>query len=237
MGAPEPEDAARRQAVVEDAIAREIAARRAEDPLVGARVAAQELLQSAIQAATTDRGAHAESLFAILGALGGFACQMAVRRAPAAGATFAVAETADGRRFFFGDAINAPLLEDRLSLWSLGAGQAQALGATPPDMIEIVRHVSASVGTPGFGIPRIPEGHGPAMLPMDYVRTLWPSWAPHVAARCGSPREWPIAFGLAVQQGMAMAKDVLAPALALSIVMECAIPMAKLDPGEIGIAA
>lgn len=206
-------------------------------PPLGSRLAGAELVQWAMRAATTERGVHAESLFAILGALGGFACQIAARHGGAAGATLAMAETTEGRRFFFGDAINAPLLEDRFSLWSLAAGKAEALGATPPDPIEIVRHVAASIGTPGFGLPRIPEGHGPAALPADYVRALWRASASLVASRCDAPRDWPVAFGLAVQQAMEAAGEVLAPGLALSIVMECAVPMSKLDPAELGLTA
>jgi hypothetical protein len=46
---------------------------------------------------------------------------------------------------------------------------------------------------------------------------------------CRQPSEWPFLFGLAIQQALDMGKDVLPNEEALQIVMECAIPMSKVD--------
>jgi hypothetical protein len=45
---------------------------------------------------------------------------------------------------------------------------------------------------------------------------------------CPAP-EWPILFGLAIQHAIIDSKNIVAPLLALSIVMESAIPMSKVD--------
>jgi hypothetical protein len=46
---------------------------------------------------------------------------------------------------------------------------------------------------------------------------------------CQSPSEWSILFGLAIQDIIEMGKEAIAPDIALSIVMESAIPMSKID--------
>ncbi len=63
-----------------------IAARRGQDPLVGAKIGAEEVSRRLLKAMATDRGVHVESLLAVCGALAGYAWQASLRaRARAAG--------------------------------------------------------------------------------------------------------------------------------------------------------
>lgn len=217
-----------------------IARQRASDPLIGAKMAGKEILPVAMAAARKERGVHVESLFAALGALAGFSCQMAIRAQfasrPSEPLPFHVVSAADGRAFYFGDALNAPLAESQYSIWSLSAGKAQTLGATLPDVTDIFAHVSRTVGTADFGVPRFPGEFRAAALPVDYLKALWPTVRATVGKYCGEPSEWPIAIGLAIQEAIEAAKQAIDPGAAVTIVMESAIPMSKLDPQEIGQA-
>ena len=211
-----------------------------EDPLIGAKVASKEIYHAMMKALQSERGVHVETLFTALGALAGFACQMGLRAEYAARSEtppFVVIQGVDGHAFFFGDILNAPLAETRYSVWSLVAGQAQKLGATPlPDLGEIFTHVSKTCGTEAFGVPRYP-GEGRANdLPVRLLQVFWPVLHPRVSKFCMTPTTWHVAYGLAIQEAMTTAKSVIEPAAAAQIIMECAIPMSKINAQEFGLA-
>ena len=215
------------------ALLRQIDAHRAGDPLIGAKVGAREVFGRVIQALQGERGVHIESLLCALGALAGYACQAGVQAQlddpelpdPE---PFTVVEATDGTRYRFGNALNAALVESEYSVWSLAAGAAQDAGAsTFPELEDLFRHVSTSIGTPAFGVPRLPEDHRPAALPIDYLNALWQPLLPTLQLFCPDPRQWHLVYALAVQEAIALGKQALDPALALRIVMECALPMSK----------
>ena len=113
----------------------------------------------------------------------------------------------------------------------LSAGKAQGLGcAELPDVNEIFSYVASTVGGDRFGLPRIPDGHRPGDVPFNYLKALWTGIMPLVRRFCARPSEWPILFGIAIQEAMTLGKDVIDPKLATIIVMECAVPMSKIDP-------
>lgn len=216
----------------EEAMARAIAEKKKEDPLIGVKIGSKSFLDQLLNAMKNERGVHIESLLALLGSVGGFACQMSVRAQQSAPA-FVVFEGADGHKYFFGDLINYPLAEAPLSLYGIAGGGAQTAGATTfPDLKELFEYVTKSAGTPAFGIPRVPDAHKPSDMPINYVRSIWPKMPQILAQHCDSPDQWPIFFGLAIQQAIIMGKSAIDPQLALQIVMECAIPMSKINPAE-----
>lgn len=224
------------QEAVHAALMRFIAENRASDPLVGPKLAAKELLPRLTDAMKTERGVHVESLLCLLGSLAGYACQASLRaKAGKTGlpetAELVEVEATSGKKYFFGDPLNRLLAESQYSVWSLAAGTAQQQGCkTLPDIGDIFAHVSRTVGDDTrFGIPRIPEGHTPGNLPVNYVKDLWPATLKIIQPFCQEPEEWPVAFGLALQNLMVIAKDVITPDLALTVVMESAIPMSKVD--------
>lgn len=210
--------------------------RAANDPLIGAKVAGRALSERLIAAFAHDgRGAHIESVLCAAGALAGHACQVSVRRANlAAGRSetdgLIAVETANGSRYFMGDSLNAPLAESQYSVWALSAGASQSLGATElPDLADIFGHVSKTLGALEFGLPRIPEGHRPGDSPIHYLRALWNQADATASPYCLAPSDLPIAFGLAIQDLIEQGKDLLSPALAVTIVMESAVPMSKVE--------
>ena len=211
--------------------------RRKDDLCIGARIGGAEILERLIDSMrkTDPRGVHLDSLLMTLGALGGYACQAALRavakeRGVAEESVFVVASGADGKRYFYGDELNKPLLESQYSLWNMAAGRAQKLGCRRfPDVAEIAKHVATTVGTGTFGMPRVPEGMHLFDDPATVLRRLWPAMQPEVAWFCASPNEWPMLFGFSVQELLERGKDAAPIENALALVMECAIPMSKVD--------
>ncbi|MFL9883265.1 hypothetical protein PQR66_09530 [Paraburkholderia agricolaris] len=139
----------------------------------------------------------------------------------------------DSRHFYFGDALNEPLAESRLSVWSLSAGQARALGGALPDIGEIFIHTTRTVGTSAFGIPRYPGTAQAGDLPINYLKVFWPIIQPWVRKFCFEPTEWHVAYGLAIQKAMETSMQAIEPGAVVKIVMESAIPMSKIDPAEV----
>jgi hypothetical protein len=231
-----PKELSPEQQVAQQAI---LERQKKSDPLIGPKMGARQINNSLITGMRTPKGVHIESYLTALGALAGYSCQMSVREVTKASGismdenhVLVVADGADGKRYFFGDALNKPLAGDPHSVWSLAASAAQKMGGKLPDIGELFKHVSATVGTREFGVPRLPSEHQPVERPLDYLKALWPALLPVVRPFCDSPAEWPILFAIAVQESIFAAKDVIEPGLAVTVVMESAVPMSKVDLPE-----
>lgn len=185
---------------------------------------------------------HVETMLSALGALAGFGCQMAVREAVKAGrlnpdGALVEVTTKDGGTYYFGDQINQPLLEAPISVWKLIAGAAQHAGAKElPDILEIVRHVSASVGGGGFGVLTVDAKNQPHEAPIEALKTYWPSSHALIRSLNGYPIMLGWFFAGAAQGVIVDARQVIDPALSCRIVMEAAVAMSKVDPRAIGVA-
>ncbi|MDH4394391.1 MAG: hypothetical protein QE278_01810 [Limnobacter sp.] len=205
------------------------------DPLIGAKIGAKEVFNRLANAMERDGRVHIESLLCALGALTGYSCQAGLRaqahilEVPEDSA-FNVVGTTDGKKYFFGDLLNQAIVGAEYSVWALAGGAAQGAGATElPDLDEIFGYNASVLGSEQFGIPRIPADHMAAILPLDYLKTLWPVLLPTVQRYCPNPTHWQILYGLAVQTAITEGRNVINPSVALRIIMECAIPMSKVD--------
>jgi hypothetical protein len=211
----------------------------------------------------SSRGVHAETLMVSVGALAGFAGQNAAFRSigppgtPANGAI--VMAEAGGQHYYFGDRINGYLVQQRgeyaYPLWGFIAAAALQAGMAEkdtPDVVEMFEHVTKTVGTSDFGIPRSVEGHPFHITPRQALETFWPRTkmllgnadgvlvkglsglesAPE--GRTSVPEaHWPLIMALVAWQFVRMAQGTLEPPLALRLVMESAIAMSKVDPKTI----
>ncbi|WP_155920625.1 hypothetical protein [Methylobacter luteus] len=217
-----------------EALIHAIRERSQEDPLIGAKLGAKEVFQLLLNGMKSEKGVHIESLLCALGALAGYSCQASLRaQALAKGlpetAAFQILDSKDGKRYFFGDPLNNALAGSQYSVWGLAGGAAQHAGAKQlPDLNEIFQHTSSVLGGDQFGIPRVPENHRASDTPISYL-AIWPALFPTVKLFCPNPADWPILYGLAIQEAIEAGKSVIDPALALKIVMESAIPMSKVD--------
>jgi hypothetical protein len=208
-----------------------------QDPLAGAKIAGEEVFHRLMASMKNAHGVHVESLLCVLGALAGYACQAEVRAIAQAKAlpdtaVFQIVAAADGRRYYFGDLLNQPLLNAQPSLWGMAGASALQAGATAlPDPHELFRHVAASVGNAGFGIPRVPAKHKAGDTPLGYLKQLWPALFPLVQSICPQPALWPVVFGVAIQRTIDASKDVIDGGMAFTIAMEAAVPMSKVELG------
>lgn len=212
-----------------------------DDPLNKAQMGAQAVkanLYDVLQK-HDPRGVHVDTVLCILGSMAGFSCLVSAYFARQAGYgkydpnAITVITCADGNNYVFGNLINAPLLENQYSVWGLVGGIAQHLGSSHiPDIANIAKHVASTAGSDSFGIPRMPEGHNLSDSPRNYVKNLWPVLIKEAKIYAANSAEWPVLFGLAAQQVIQEATGVLDSGLAAEIVMECAVPMSKIDPNE-----
>lgn len=180
-----------------------------------------------------------ETILTAIGALAGFAAQHGIWEAVvkpgkmAIQQAFVVVETRLGETYFFGDFLNNILATEKpqyLSVWRIISGAARAMGATElPDLVPIFKHSAETVGTAQFGLPNLPEGHTPAMLPRDALIRFWPQCLKLLKVGA-DPMTCAIDVATAAEQLMLAMKDQIDPAMAARIVMEAAIPMSKIDP-------
>lgn len=184
---------------------------------------------------------HAETLLIELGALAGFATQIAIRRAIIAPqnldpATLLIeVATKNDEIYYFSDLLNWMLFEnmDRppFSVWAyVSAAVPPESRLLLPDIPEIVSHAARTIGTRRFGVPRLPREHMPSRMPRAALEEIWSRVQSELVSSGRDSSEWPYDFAAAAQWQMATVRETLSPPLAARIVMEAAIPMSKVDP-------
>jgi hypothetical protein len=184
-------------------------------------------------------GSQVPPILNALGACGGFAAQIAVwrelilpkHRNP--GDFLIFANTKSHETFFFGEAINQFLfltVADRLSFLSLAAGMLSNASQLP-DIGELARHVAKSLGSDSFGRPRVPPPIDLPELPRAALARTWGK-AAQILKNC-RPAEWPALLGAAARTIIDANRTVLAPPLAVKILLEAAVPMSKLNPATV----
>ena len=216
-----------------------------------AATAASDDLESAIVAWLSHdlrRGKQVqyEAVLCALGALAGYAAQQAIREALvkpgklSLDQAFVVIETRSGEVYFFGDLLNAVIVSEEdakrggrasghASIWKIVSDAGYEAGAINlPDVIDMIKHCAATVGSQEFGLPRVPEAHMPEILPRDAVSRLWPEARRRLAGT--EPMSWPLHLAMAAHKLIVEVKDALRPDIAVLIVMEAAVPMSKIDP-------
>lgn len=209
--------------------------KRAEDPLLGAKMGGKAVYQRLLAAMAMEQGVHAESVLCALGALAGYACQASLRRLAVDGGVqaqtpFQMKTTPDGRHYFTGEPLDQVLFDGKYSLWRLVAEIGRQAGCKRlPDIAEIRKHVADSIGTEAFGVPRLPIAHRPYDMPVRYLEAYWPVVQPIAQQLCQMPAEWPLLFSLAVQEVIDAGGEVIDAETAVKIVMESAVPMAIVD--------
>lgn len=216
------------------ALQRQIQEKQTSDPHIAAKIAAGAILERILSFITNDKGIHVESAFAALGSLAGYACQRSAllglqNSKPTAAADPIITTISDkqGNNYYYGNGINKPLLEDKMSVWSLVGGAVKSHDGRLPDIDAIIKHTTASIGTPEFGQPRLPDGHSIPHIPIQYLN-FWQPLKTEIFDSLPVPHsDWGLAYAIATQSLIDQAKEVLSPSIAGLIVMECAVPMSK----------
>ena len=190
-----------------------------------------------------------------LGALAGIFAQVQARAMMQSGAipqtetTLAQVTAKSGELYYFGDAINACLMEgsrEQPAFWNLAGGAARDQKiADKVDVLEIARRAANDVGTRNFGKPRIDARYKLSEAPVDAVRAHGPWLLVRFLELGLQPANLMIVFGSVAQSFAQFAageiKDVQAdvPMKRVDIVrlyMEAAIPASKLDLRSVGMA-
>jgi hypothetical protein len=198
---PRPENAQARAEALEASLVKQ----EKTQPLIRAQIGGRTILDHLLLAGKAQNAVHFPSLATALGSLGGYACQVAARAGLAiddpdyAGRSIVTVDAATGEQYAIGDAINWPLIERRHSIWALTGSMARKLGATLPDLNELVDHGVTTLGGPDFGQPRFHPGQAANSPPRDWLRS-WNAILRMLSALTTDPQQWPIAYGIAVQQ-------------------------------------
>ena len=184
--------------------------------------------------------AHLPALLNALGACAGFAAQAAVwrelvlptgrnpgdflvRLGPAEGGALHYDGEA-ASQFVFGSG------PDHLGFLSLPAATL-ASPSELPDLRHLARHVANTMGTAAWGKPRLPSFVAPDEWPREALARTWQRTAAILADRRSG--EWPALLGAAAYTIIRTNRASLTPKLAVTILLEAAVPMSKLDPATV----
>lgn len=184
---------------------------------------------------------HAETILTEIGALAGFAAQMAVRKSMIepqgmdAASVLQEVVTKNGEKYYFGDMLNWIVFENvgtpPYSIWTYVRDVVpHANRHLLLDVEDIVSYAARTIGTMRFGVPRLPAPHMPHTPPRAALAEHWRTVREEFEASGRGPQEWPYDLGYAAQWQMVTNRERLALPLAARIVMEAAIPMSKIDP-------
>lgn len=212
--------------------------RERDEPLIRAQVAGGILFDLFARLLANDRGVRIEDLIAALASIGGHLCltsaidQLAKQGlSPKAGGMMEVADR-EGNLYFFGDSPNSLLAESETSLLSLALGAAQAHGAPISfDMVlESMKRTAGAVGSAEFGYVDVPEANRPGLPAFEWVRHGRRKMIEALDLYEVPQALRPAAVGFALQRAISEGREVLDPMIAARIAIDCAVPMAKVDP-------
>lgn len=152
--------------------------------------------------------------------LAGMACHEAVK---ASNGSFHVATVKDGRKFYFGDDVNRYLLESRTSVFSFCNA---VTGVTADTVRALAVSVVQRVGGEDLTIWNMP-----ADIVYQRIKACWDGIHENMTARfCKSPLEWPVLYGIVMQNILVESIKVGAPAEeAGRMAMECALVLSRMD--------
>lgn len=204
---------------------------RTANPMVGVTRGAEEINLNLKHWLNSEAGVHAPTWIATLGGLAGMACQVSVRvgYTPDRGSIIPL-KGKDGKTYFVGDAINAPLCSKSYSVYAVIMGMAKHLGVEElPDVEAMFSRNAAAFGSDNYGKLELPENHKPGGDPLELALTFWPRLR-HTRKVYGSKIEdWPVMCAVAIQEAMKECKDVLPPEIAASLAMQSAISVSQVD--------
>lgn len=163
---------------------------------------------------------NATQVLIFTASIAGYACHQAVK---AEKGTFAVVTDKNGKKYYFGDAVNKYLLEDNLSV----VGFCRAVtGVSREEVLAIVSNAAAAVGDESYTL----FGYDPKHL-YKKVDECWKTvYDRMIAKNCKSPSDWPVMFGIVLQNILNMSLKAGAPEdEAGRIAIECAVVISKMD--------
>lgn len=193
-----------------------------------------------------DGRVHAETYVAASGAIAGYAAQQTLRQQDP-DVLLQLATTKAGEQFQLGDPLNNMLFARTDAeaaaggrVWPRAAGAAVHVGlpiSRLPGLDGMFRHVAESLGGPLEGRPSTGLDHQPIVAVRQLLALYWPHVMRLLAADFDElhrqfgpvpPTWWCAVTAYATARPIVDVKDVLDPAIALTILMESAIYASKL---------
>lgn len=197
---------------------------------------------------------HAANAVSAIGAWAGALAQAQARALLVTGAlprtdtALLEVKVKSGERYFFGDSINACLLDGDAkspSFWQMAAPIAGPGNAANIDVLEIAKHTAGEIGNKTFGKPRVDARYKLSEQPIDALRLHGPVLANRLVEMQLPTTHLMPTFGLVAQSFAQFAagqvKDApvnvaMAPVDIVRLYMESAVPMSKLDLATVGMA-
>jgi hypothetical protein len=220
--------------------------------VIACNLAFGHLVQNLPRRLTVDGRIHAETYISAVGAIAGYAAQRTLfaRSAPVMGVNIHRVGTASGEQYWFGDSLNNMLVPKSAAdanrcVWSMAAGGAVSAGIPAqqvPKLDAMFKHVASTIGGPNEGKSSVPAQHQPHLPARDLLKAVWPLAIIYFSGKFpGASREFPAApvawwSAIAAQASnrpVRDVKDVLPPAIALTLLMETAIYCSKLDQSKV----
>ncbi len=180
------------------------------------------------------------TVLTIVGALAGYAAQRAIWEGVVQTSglsptdVFEVRTSEAGEKFYFSsetDKLIGSLDPRYLSIWKIVTANTKSTTGEHPDVIELLEHCAASIGTPEFGVPRLPDGCTSNLLPREAVNRLWAKARQHLAKT--EPTLWPMNMAVAARSLIVAAQRSIPLGIGIKIVMEAAVPMSRIDPARV----
>lgn len=210
-----------------------INSKRAEDPLIGAKMGAEEIWHKLLKAFTENDGRlNATILMLWTSGLAGCACQLSAwEKAEITGESpeILVFTAIDGRNFYTGDAINAPLITNEYSVWHLAAGMYHELEPTKPlpDIDNLVGETITMLTEENYKMWGQINPH--EML--NGYKHVWDNAIKNtITDFCKDPDEWPILFGYVLQKTIQLVIKIFpSDQSCLEMIMRNALFTSRLD--------
>lgn len=195
---------------------------------------------------------HAETYISAVGAIAGYAAQRTLfaETPPVVGRNIHRIGTKSGEHYWYGDALNNMLVPKTEAagnrcIWSLAAGGALGAGLQPqqmPSLDAMFKHVTSTIGEANEGRSSVSAQNQAHLAARDLLKIVWP-----LALTCfswripGAPRQigavpvawWSAIAAQASNRPIQDVKQVLAPDIALTLLMESAIYCSKLDQASV----
>lgn len=168
----------------------------------------------------TEQGTDLTACLLYAAGLAGMACHEAVK---ASNGSFHVATVKDGRNCYFGDDVNRYLLEGRTSVFSF-------CNAVTDVTADTVRALAVSV-VQRVGGEDLTVWNMPADIVYQRIKACWDGIHANMTVPfCKSPSEWPVLYGIVMQNILFEAIKAKAPAEeAGRMAMECALIISRMD--------
>ena len=164
-------------------------------------------------------------LLAHASGLAGYACHKAVVENHE---EFVLLGTNNGKKYYFGDSVNKYLLENKLSVLCFinGAYNYICPGKELPDASTTIKRAVSVVGDDKY---KIWDRYLPEEV-FKAIKECWDGIFENMTSKyCKNPSEWPILFGIVLQNIMLGEMKFSNPENIYSAVLECTLFVSKMD--------